>query len=425
LGFSSRFRIDPQDRRFLPELREALVRELYRRGVAASFFFLPISLLLWLVEEEAYHRSAAVRTTYSVLLAAIGLRFCLVLLVPRFLARESGPRARFLVYLGSSLLISGSLATLTVLSYPLLSPISLAVLTVWQTGVNSIGMVSFAASPLHYFCFILPNLGSLLVLLFLFPKAGLDLLFMLLLVYVVALAVMSLIVHLSLRNGFLQGFQLSELALRDSLTGLRNRRYLMEFMPGETARILRAWTRAAAGEGPACPPTLGLMVFDIDHFKAINDAHGHAAGDAVLQQLAQLLSTPIIRRSDFAVRCGGDEFILVAVHTERPPLALAERIRECVAAHRFQVGSGETLQVTFSLGYSVFPLDPARPALASWEQVLEIADLALYQAKRCGKNRSVGIACGVRPIEDPEALLARLQTNPEESLLDGYLQTFE
>lgn len=171
---------------------------------------------------------------------------------------------------------------------------------------------------------------------------------------------------------------LEEASMTDPLTGLRNRRYLLERIEADCAAA-----RRRAGQPDA---DLLFFLIDLDHFKQLNDLHGHAAGDAVLSSMRERLQTTF-RASDALVRWGGEELLVVARDTDRRHGAeLAERLRASVADHRFDTPAGP-LQVSCSIGFAAYPADPARPQARSWQQVLAQADQALYQAKRAGRNR--------------------------------------
>ncbi|WP_233423811.1 sensor domain-containing diguanylate cyclase [Paracidovorax citrulli] len=164
--------------------------------------------------------------------------------------------------------------------------------------------------------------------------------------------------------------QLQEQAVRDPLTGLYNRRHLDATLASEIARC-----------GAQGLP-LSLMMIDIDHFKRINDTHGHAAGDAMLQALAQLLQRHV-RVRDLACRLGGEEFVLLP----ETPLAVAreraEALREAFEALQVR-HDPEVLSATLSCGVAAFP-QHARQPLA----LTASADEALYAAKMQGRNRVV------------------------------------
>jgi diguanylate cyclase (GGDEF)-like protein len=137
---------------------------------------------------------------------------------------------------------------------------------------------------------------------------------------------------------------------------------------------------------------LTFFVLDVDFFKSVNDAYGHAAGDQLLIQLSGLL-TKICRESDCVVRWGGEEFLIVsrfAARDEAP--MMAERIRASIEKYNFVLQDGSTLKKTCSIGFASFPFVSKSPTALSWEQVIDVADRALYAAKKSGRNRSVGLA---------------------------------
>jgi diguanylate cyclase (GGDEF)-like protein len=165
---------------------------------------------------------------------------------------------------------------------------------------------------------------------------------------------------------------LRRLATRDELTGLLNRR--------EYDRVLNEEEDRAERFGN----TLALVILDLDHFKAINDTHGHSAGDAVLREVARRLAGTI-RTVDRAARIGGEEFALVLVQTDRrSALEVARRAIGLVANEPIKAGPGISIAVTASAGVAEFPSD-AKSAGA----LFAAADKALYAAKSGGRNRAV------------------------------------
>ncbi len=163
--------------------------------------------------------------------------------------------------------------------------------------------------------------------------------------------------------------ELEHLATHDPLTGVRNRRHF----DGKLAECFAASRRTTLG--------FAVLLVDADHFKKINDTHGHPAGDAVLQALARLLNDAV-RSVDFVARYGGEEFAVLLPHTADGDTALvvAEKIRSAIAHAPFP-GPG---QVTVSIGASVW-----QPSDSGAEAVVQRADAALYQAKAAGRNRAV------------------------------------
>jgi diguanylate cyclase (GGDEF)-like protein/PAS domain S-box-containing protein len=189
---------------------------------------------------------------------------------------------------------------------------------------------------------------------------------------------------------------LNELSLTDPLTGLRNRRFLANRMPDDIAQVERAHRLLAHGRHGRFTKNVDLvfLMVDLDHFKRVNDLHGHAAGDRVLQQMAEILRKAA-RTSDTVARVGGEEFLVVARQTEGlGAQVVAERIRAMVEGHLFDVGEPEPLRVTCSVGFSVYPVLRDDTAQFSWEQVMSVADQCLYAVKRGGRNGWVGVLPG-------------------------------
>jgi len=162
------------------------------------------------------------------------------------------------------------------------------------------------------------------------------------------------------------------MAVTDELTGLYNRRYFDRHLA------------VMLGKAQAQDRDLAVMLLDVDHFKAVNDTHGHDVGDAVLKELAQRLRRNI-RGVDLACRFGGEEFVVLMPDTDhRQAESVAERVRTAMAERPFEIGSMLTLALTISVGVSLNEQDHDTP-----ETLLKRADIALYRAKREGRNRVV------------------------------------
>jgi diguanylate cyclase (GGDEF)-like protein len=186
--------------------------------------------------------------------------------------------------------------------------------------------------------------------------------------------------------------QLEAISLADPLTGLNNRRYLQKMIPTDIVKVQREYANNTAKQERKSSLDFIFLLLDIDFFKQVNDTYGHTAGDQLLIQISKLL-TRICRESDCLVRWGGEEFLIVNRFVCRDEaLLMAERIRESVAQHKFILADGTVLQKTCSIGFACYPFVKDMPAALSWEQVIDIADRALYAAKRSGRNRSVGLA---------------------------------
>ena len=192
--------------------------------------------------------------------------------------------------------------------------------------------------------------------------------------------------------------ELARASITDSLTGLANRRFLTEYIEKEVALLHRRYNRLS--DGPITPDLLDLafMMIDLDHFKTINDSAGHAAGDMVLRQLRDLLVS-CSRTSDIIVRWGGDEFLLVARDLSGDGLLeLAERVRTRVAEHVFEIGEGRVVRTSCSIGFACYPFFREQLDALSWEQVISVADRALYVAKASGRNAWVGFHPGITAL---------------------------
>lgn len=197
--------------------------------------------------------------------------------------------------------------------------------------------------------------------------------------------VVALAAWLLLRQRESQGSLAEELQTTDPLTGLRNRRYVQEMMPGEVSGISRRHRVAPPGQAPV-DSDLVFFVVDIDHFRRINDLHGHAAGDRVLEQVARQL-TATLRDSDVVARWGGEEFLVVSRFTNRDRAGeLAERIRAKVEGMQIALPDGSLVSVTCSVGFAAFPFSRSAPESVGWEGAVALADLACYAAKRDGRN---------------------------------------
>ena len=164
--------------------------------------------------------------------------------------------------------------------------------------------------------------------------------------------------------------EIYRLTIVDALTGIHNKRYFLEFLDRELSRTVRY-------QRP-----LSLFLFDIDHFKLVNDTHGHLAGDCVLRDLAGLVKS-VIRTEELFARYGGEEFAVVLPETPLDgAIALAERTRALVEGHSF-LFENKQLRVSISLGVTSQEGDHELDVL---EFILR-ADRKLYQAKREGRNR--------------------------------------
>ncbi len=181
----------------------------------------------------------------------------------------------------------------------------------------------------------------------------------------------------SLFNFSFQAFQtmslqneLSRLAKTDGLTGLYNHRMFQERLSEEILRAER-YKR-----------TVFLLMIDIDHFKNINDTYGHQAGDMVLKNVARIIKKNV-RKVDFPARYGGEEFALILPETDYDSAYnVGERIRTAIQDNEFSISEEKTISITVSIGISCYPYDTTNK-----EELIKMADTALYYAKEHGRNR--------------------------------------
>jgi diguanylate cyclase (GGDEF)-like protein len=186
--------------------------------------------------------------------------------------------------------------------------------------------------------------------------------------------------------------ELAKASITDSLTGLANRRFLSEYVEKEISLLHRRYREIDRHGITQESLDIGFMMIDLDNFKSINDSSGHSAGDEVLRQLRDILRE-CCRESDIVIRWGGDEFLIVARDTDLERMGeLAGRIRRRLSAHVFDIADAQTVHTTCSIGFACYPFNHECLDALSWEQVISVADRALYAAKASGRNAWVGIS---------------------------------
>lgn len=180
--------------------------------------------------------------------------------------------------------------------------------------------------------------------------------------------------------------ELEHLSVSDQLTGLYNRHYIAKYLPKEQAQIFRNFYQEPDERRCSYNKDLGFLLLDIDHFKKINDTYGHDAGDKVLVQVADIISTTC-READWIVRWGGEEFLVICRKTDRELLLpLAERIRSNIENHQFIIDDETKISVTTSIGLVAFPFFAKSISCLTWQQTLQLADSALYNVKQGERN---------------------------------------
>jgi diguanylate cyclase (GGDEF)-like protein len=179
------------------------------------------------------------------------------------------------------------------------------------------------------------------------------------------------ILRVKLRDREIQLGKANQLANMDHLTKLYNRRFLEQ-------QLEQAFTLAARYDRP-----LGLVYFDLDHFKSVNDTYGHDAGDVVLQEIGALLRESV-RKTDFAARVGGEEFCVVLPETDSVgALAFARSMRQRLKTRKFKLPNNKEISATISVGVA----NRIEDEITSWKQLITSADELAYKSKRGGRDR--------------------------------------
>ena len=246
---------------------------------------------------------------------------------------------------------------------------------------------------------VLPVLAALSFLDHTLPGMVRDFRVVLSLAAVVIFAFVGIVKQARLENELANANRdLLDASVTDQLTGVRNRRFFANSIEADAQQVLR-WFASHSSSNPDSNPSaeprnrdLVFYLIDVDHFKKVNDQFGHQIGDEILVEVARRINSAA-RLSDAVIRWGGEEFLLLSRHTDRKEAhILANRVLESVGTKPFSVRGSETgLSVTCSVGWAAFPWTVAEPKLVSHDQVLLLADYALYQAKGSGRNRAVGL----------------------------------
>ena len=186
--------------------------------------------------------------------------------------------------------------------------------------------------------------------------------------------------------------QLEQQSTRDTLTGVRNRAFFDQKLSAEIKRSRRERS------------TLGLLMIDIDHFKTINDNHGHLVGDLAIKEVAHCMQQELKRSTDHLCRYGGEEFAIILPNTDKEgAMVLAEQVRLCLANRRIQY---EELELNISVSIGCYAAVAEINSVSA--DYIQAADTALYQAKNEGRNKVVCSALSLSEIP--------VQETPDESV---------
>jgi diguanylate cyclase (GGDEF)-like protein len=202
-----------------------------------------------------------------------------------------------------------------------------------------------------------------------------------------------------------KNLELQEISFTDALTGVWNRRYLEEILAAESGQVLRNYERARGSDIRKLDHRdLIFIMVDMDFFKEVNDLHGHPAGDRLLQRVAERLMR-VVRRSDVLVRWGGEEFLIMSRSADPGgTAAFCERILNTMSSEAFDLGHGVKVRKTCSVGWAPFPWSRGAYEAVCAEEIIELADTALYRAKAAGRNQGVGILPADGVAANPKAI---------------------
>jgi diguanylate cyclase (GGDEF)-like protein len=214
-----------------------------------------------------------------------------------------------------------------------------------------------------------------------------------------------------------KNLELQEISFTDVLTGVWNRRYLEEILTAEAGQVMRHYERSRSNN-PANMDHRDLifLMVDVDFFKQVNDLHGHPAGDRLLQLVAKRLDR-VVRKSDVLVRWGGEEFLIMSRSAD--PLgttAFCERILDVMSSEAFDLGGGIHVKKTCSVGWAPFPWSRHAYDAICAQEVIELADAALYRAKAAGRNLGIGILPSDGALAAPQTITLQALRNDNGAL---------
>ena len=221
---------------------------------------------------------------------------------------------------------------------------------------------------------------------------------------------------------------LKEAVMKDPLTGLMNRRYMFEVEERKIRRFIESRDRKIhlmdnRNVLEKNDIVYGVIMMDIDHFKRVNDLYGHDAGDIVLKGVAQIMQDSV-RADDILIRWGGEEFLIVLRNIPvKKMFEVAKKIRKAIEKHPFVAQGGSTIWVTVSMGVVFLPFFVNEPKLLTFENIITLADMALYYSKNNGRDMATFVVPGKNVPEKDEDVSGMLSSSEFAAVNDFY--TFE
>lgn len=222
--------------------------------------------------------------------------------------------------------------------------------------------------------------------------------------------------------------ELQEAAVKDPLTGLKNRRFLFEFEEENILAFIDSKERSThllenRVDSYRKEAVFAILMLDIDHFKRVNDLYGHTSGDLVLVDFSKIL-TESVRTDDVVIRWGGEEFIVLLKNIRREmSTQVAEKIRKNIESFPFKTENGKTIWITVSIGMAFMPFFDHAPNLVGLDNVISITDLALYNSKNKGRDMCTVVKAGNNIPSSSEQMQGMLASS-QYAELNG-LYTFE
>ena len=301
---------------------------------------------------------------------AVGLRSYFLYLAKQNI--EQTKICRFYITMGLflSCLTWGVMAACSYLQTPLLAHQDIILFA--TIGLSAGGALSFSLSRFYVYIYVLCMMVPILLVEFFIAEQLIIDKVSIVIVYIVALLWVTINPSREYMQACISNLQLEEMSNTDGLTGVRNRRYFDFQLEEELQRAQRT------------NGSVALLIIDIDHFKDVNDEHGHIAGDACLIEVANCLQKSVKRISDTVARYGGEEFAIIIANTDDAHcLNLAEQIRHSIESISVCV-KDVPVPLTISIGASQCRVSDA---ICDAEKLLISADSALYDAKDQGRNR--------------------------------------
>ena len=210
--------------------------------------------------------------------------------------------------------------------------------------------------------------------------------------------------------------KLEKESITDQLTGAFNRGFLDKAI----AKKISSMKRSSEKEGALKQLSIGFIIADLDYFKTVNDTYGHAAGDTVLKEFVQCLNNTC-RESDWVIRWGGEEFVIVSeCENERDTDILAERVMRDTERLKVKIDKGRFINITCSIGIAHLPSTSIHANNLSLEDVLSVADIALYKAKSLGRNRWVRF--NNLNFEDVTQFYSHIQNDLEQAIENNSIE---